>query len=88
MELGVSHYFSCKNMVKSDQILGECPPTKTIYKTTMQLAWPSAIERVLVSLVSAIDTMMVGGLGAGAIAAIGMTQIGRASCRERVYVLV
>lgn len=55
-------------------MLGDYPPTKEVYQNTMNLAWPSAVERILVSLVSAIDTMMVGGLGAGAIAAIGITQ--------------
>ncbi|MGL5677038.1 MAG: MATE family efflux transporter [Cellulosilyticaceae bacterium] len=74
MELGLTRYFSCSNMVKKHQMLGACPPSKEIYKNTMNLAWPSAVERILVSLVSAIDTMMVGGLGAGAIAAIGITQ--------------
>lgn len=74
MELGITHYFSCRNMVKKDQLIGDCPPSKDIYKNTMALAWPSAVERMLVSLVGAMDTMMVGGLGASAIAAIGITQ--------------
>ena len=34
------------------------------------MSWPCAFEAVLVSLVGSIDIMMVGGLGAEAIAAV------------------
>lgn len=37
------------------------------------MAWPSAVESVLVSLVGMIDTMMVGTIGHEAIAAVGLT---------------
>ena len=37
------------------------------------MSWPCAFEAVLVSLVGSIDIMMVGGLGAEAIAAVGLT---------------
>lgn len=67
-------YFSCQKMIKDSQKLGTIPPSKQIYQNTINLAWPSALERMLVSLVSAIDTMMVGVLGASAIAAVGITQ--------------
>ncbi|MGL4345823.1 MAG: MATE family efflux transporter [Cellulosilyticaceae bacterium] len=70
----LTQFFSCKQMIRSDQLLGDCPTSRTIYKETMNLAWPSALERILVSLVGAIDTMMVGVLGAGSIAAVGITQ--------------
>lgn len=74
MPLGLSDYFSTGKMIKPDQVLGDIPPSKELYKNTMNLAWPSALERVLVSLVGAMDTMMVGVLGAPAIAAVGITQ--------------
>lgn len=74
MELGIRNFFICNKMIKKEQQLGEIPPSKTIYKNTMNLAWPSALERVLVSLVGAMDTMMVGVLGAEAIASVGITQ--------------
>lgn len=67
-------FFSCDKMIKDTQKLGELPPSKQIYKETINLAWPSALERLLVSLVGAMDTMMVGVLGASAIAAVGITQ--------------
>lgn len=74
MELNLSNFFSCNKMIRTDQKLGAIPPSKQIYTNTMNLAWPSAVERVLVSLVGAMDTMMVGVLGAEAIAAVGITQ--------------
>lgn len=64
---------SIRNMLKVHQASGELPPSKEVYKRSCDMAWPSAIEAVLVSLIGSIDTMMVGGLGAGAIAAVGIT---------------
>ncbi len=53
--------------------MGEIPSEKSILKKTLQIAWPSITESFLVSLVGMIDTMMVGGLGSPAIAAVGLT---------------
>lgn len=69
----VSNLFSVTNMVKSNQIIGEVPTSKNVYRTFFDVAWPSALETLLVGLVGSIDTMMVGGLGEGAIAAVGIT---------------
>lgn len=65
--------FTVSGMIKPDQIVGDLPPTKTIYNNFFKMAWPSALEALLVGLVSAVDTMMVGGLGKNAIAAVGIT---------------
>ena len=51
---------------------GETPCTKELVKTTLKVAWPSIVEQFLVSLVGFIDTAMVSGLGAYAIAAVGL----------------
>ncbi|OOB77641.1 MAG: MATE family efflux transporter, partial [Epulopiscium sp. Nuni2H_MBin001] len=40
----------------------------------IDIAGPSTVERILVSMVNAMDTMMVGVLGSAAIASIGITQ--------------
>lgn len=64
---------SCRQMVKPEQLRGEIAPSKEIYKRTLQMAWPAAIESVLVTLVGAVDTIMVGSIGAEAIAAVGIT---------------
>ncbi len=65
--------YSVSNMIKKQDIIGEVPDTRQVYKNAIDMAWPSAIEAVLVGLVSSIDTMMVGSLGASAIAAVGIT---------------
>ncbi len=65
--------YSVSNMVKQKDIIGEIPSTKQVYKNAFDTAWPSATESVLIGLVSAIDTMMVGVLGTSAIAAVGIT---------------
>lgn len=66
-------FFSVQGMLKQGQRVGELPKSKTVYQSFFEVAWPSALESVLVSLVSSVDTMMVGGLGEGAIAAVGIT---------------
>lgn len=47
--------------------------TKELYKKTLSIAWPSTVEGALMSVISSVDTMMVGTLGATAIAAVGLT---------------
>lgn len=46
---------------------------KDLVKKTISIAWPSATEAFLISVIGAIDMMMVGRLGQEAIAAIGIT---------------
>ncbi len=66
-------FFSVSHMLKSSQKIGNIPDSKTVYQNFFQIAWPSAVESTLVGLVGAIDTMMVGGIGTAAIAAVGIT---------------
>lgn len=67
------NFLKIKGMIKPEQVLGDLPSTKSVYTNFLKLAWPSALEALLVSLVSAIDTMMVGELGQTAITAVGIT---------------
>ena len=53
---------------------GELPSTNSLFKTTVNMAWPSMVESFLVALVGFIDTIMVSTLGSYAIAAVGLTQ--------------
>ncbi len=46
---------------------------QSLYKKAISIAWPSTIEGALLSIIGSIDTMMVGTLGAAAIAAVGLT---------------
>ncbi len=68
-----SKYISCEHLGRKIQFLGPVPSTKEAYQTALRIAWPSATETVLVSLVSSVDVMMVGSLGHQAIAAVGLT---------------
>ena len=65
-------FLDCKNMISKDKLLGEIPSNSDIYKRAFQIAWPSAMESIFVALIGAVDTMMVGGIGTEAIAAVGI----------------
>lgn len=65
--------YSVKNMIKSNQCLGEMPSTRETYISLIRIALPSVIEMVLSSLIGLMDTMMVGKLGSAAIASVGLT---------------
>jgi len=67
------YFFIPAKMVKPEQILGELPSTGAIYKRAYDMAWPSTLESFLIGLVGMVDTIMVGTLGSGAIAAVGIT---------------
>lgn len=66
-------FLSVDYMLKKDQKIGEIPPSKEVYQNFFKIAWPSALEALLVGLVGSVDTIMVGKLGEGAIAAVGIT---------------
>lgn len=69
----IERIYSNKYMVKPEDIVGEIPSDREVYKTAAEVAWPSALEAVLVQLISSADLIMVGGLGAAAISAVGIT---------------
>lgn len=70
----LKRYFDPERMVKPEHRTG-CPlPTvKESTGSLIRMAWPSVVETVLVAVISMVDTIMVGGLGHGAIAAVGLT---------------
>lgn len=51
----------------------DAPAVKELYKNCIMIAWPAVVEGVLLSIINSIDTMMVGTMGAAAIAAVGLT---------------
>ncbi|WP_161793673.1 MATE family efflux transporter [Clostridium aceticum] len=62
-------------LARNEGIQGTLPSNKFAYRLYTSLAWPAALEGMLIYLISSIDLMMVGSLGADAIAATGiMTQ--------------
>ncbi len=69
----VKRLFAPSDFIRPSLIQGELPPTREAYTTAINLAWPSALEAVLVALIASVDTVMVGGLGPAAISAVGIT---------------
>lgn len=69
----IERIYSNKHMLNEEDIIGEIPSDKEVYKSAIEVAWPSALEAVLVQLISSADLIMVGGLGAAAISAVGIT---------------
>lgn len=69
----ISYFFGIPQMLKKTKPLGEVLQTGEAYRTFFQVAWPSALESLLVGLVGSIDTMMVGTMGENAINAVGIT---------------
>lgn len=65
--------FSAVGMLGVHKTEGELANSKSYYKDVYMMAWPSALEAVLVSLIGSVDLMMVGGLGSTAVAAVGIT---------------
>ena len=45
---------------------------KELYVRNWNIAWPSMLEGALLSIINAVDTMMVGGIGLSAISAVGL----------------
>ncbi len=68
-----ANLFSVNSMLKKDQLIGELPSTRYVYQNFFRIAWPSALEALLVSMIGSVDTIMVGTLGSGAITAVGIT---------------
>ncbi|MCX4345884.1 MAG: MATE family efflux transporter [Lachnospiraceae bacterium] len=65
--------FGIEPMLKKTPALGELPTTAKAYQNFLKMAWPSALESLLVGLIGSIDTMMVGTMGENAINAVGIT---------------
>ena len=64
--------FDTGRMLKPGEVKGDIPGSKTVYRNIYDIALPSVMEMVLMSLIGSVDTMMVGTLGPEAIAAVGL----------------
>lgn len=65
-------WFTVEGLLPHQHRNGELPKTKDVYLRTYKMAWPSAMEAVLIALIGAADMVMVGSLGSGAIASVGI----------------
>lgn len=67
------HFFDVSQFIKPEQVQEPLPSSRSIFKRTFDIAIPSTVESVLISLISAVDMIMVGTIGADAIASVGIT---------------
>ena len=68
----LNRLFSVRALAPKNGTRGELPGSREAYMNLMRIALPSVCEMVLISLIGSIDTMMVGGIGTEAIAAVGL----------------
>lgn len=76
-----------EGILKPKDIKGEMPSNKAIYRRTFDIAWPSALENVLIALIGAIDMIMVGSLGKEAISAVGICNQPKFLCLSPIFAL-
>lgn len=69
----ISTLFNPYKFLGNNEKMGEIPDAQTIFRKTVNIAWPAVLESFLVSVVSLIDNIMVSSLGTYAIAAVGLT---------------
>ncbi|MDD3174361.1 MAG: MATE family efflux transporter [Herbinix sp.] len=69
----MADFLTVDKMLKKEQLLGDLPASKTVYKNFYNIAWPATLESLFVGMIGAVDTLMVGSLGKGAITAVGIT---------------
>ena len=68
----IERFYGIGHMVKPDFQKGELPSTGQAYRDVIRIAIPAVAEMVLMALIGAMDTAMVGVIGAEAISAVGL----------------
>ena len=58
--------------IKGVKFEEEPPALGSLYKQSISIAWPAALEGAMMSIIGSVDTMMVGSLGYAALAAVGL----------------
>lgn len=72
MQAFVERFYGISHMVKPKLRVGDLPSTGQAYRDVIRIAIPAVAEMVLMALIGAMDTAMVGVLGAEAISAVGL----------------
>ena len=65
--------FNADTIKEQKKTLPEGVTSKMLYGDVLDIAWPSFVELFLTQVAAMVNMMMVGGLGASAIAAVGLT---------------
>lgn len=66
------HFVNPERVCKGME-MGEMPSERRIIRDVLHVAWPSVLESFFVGLAGMVDSIMVGTLGAYAIAAVGLS---------------
>lgn len=69
----ISKIFNPYKLLGKTEQLSDLPDAQTIFRKTVNIAWPAVVESFLISIVAMIDNIMVSSLGTYAIAAVGLT---------------
>jgi len=64
--------YDVRRLIPCGEALGEIPESRRIYQDVIQIAWPSVIEMVTMSMIGFMDTFLVSGLSEEAISAVGL----------------
>lgn len=72
MENIIGSFFNMDKLVPEKHRKGSLPDGRKAFKEVVNLAIPSIIEMVMMSLIGSVDTIMVGQLGATALAAVAL----------------
>lgn len=73
MKENILNYLSAFNYRSRINMQEPYPTNEDVVKKVFKMAWPSTFESFFIALISAVDTMMVAGLGHEAISAVGVT---------------
>lgn len=68
----IRRFFEIDYILPKKSRQGEVPCTKDMYSSYLKVAWPAMMQGLFLQLMTAIDLVMVGALGAGALAAVGI----------------
>ncbi|WP_041721417.1 MATE family efflux transporter [Alkaliphilus metalliredigens] len=68
----IKYFLRVKHLIGDEEIQGTLPSSKFAYQLYNSFAWPAAVEGWFIYLISSIDLIMIGSLGADAIAATGI----------------
>ncbi|MFI3206688.1 MAG: MATE family efflux transporter [Clostridia bacterium] len=69
----ISWVTSAQTMLAPHKPISPLEKNQYYFTRLLTIAWPSALETVLIFLISSVDLMMVGSIGTNAIAAVGIT---------------
>ena len=68
-----ANFFRPEKLLGRFQAEGALPDSQEVMRKVISVAWPAVLESFLVALVAFVDNIMVSGLGAYAVAAVGLT---------------